>query len=58
VITSPDMYPSVGVAVEGGQNVSIVRDIGVESDHYPGGLPDLRGYSRDLGVTQDSVFVF
>ena len=58
MITSPDMYPSVGVAVWGGRNVSIVRDIGVESDHHPGGLPDLRGDSRDLGVTQDSVFVF
>jgi hypothetical protein len=56
--SSPFLDSPVGVAVGGDQNVSIVRDIGVESDHHTGGLPDLRGDSRDLGVTQDSVFVF
>ncbi len=58
MITFLDMRPRVGVAVGEGQDVSIIREIGVESDHHPGGLPDLRGDFPELGVTQDTVFVF
>ena len=47
MITSLDMRPRVGVAVGVSQDVSIIRDIGVESDHHPGGSPDLRGDSQN-----------
>jgi len=35
--------PRVVVAVVGGHNVSIIRNIGVESCSTPGSRPELRG---------------